>query len=160
MRGRGLYFLAVLMVLSLAVFPVTAQEPEPEQEQEQAQEEPEQERGRGRGGRDQQEGIRPYAEVITEEAQSDGGVFTVHEVDDKFYYEIPTAELGQEFLWVGRISRTSLGQGYGGQKIDTRVVKWVRRNDSVLLRMSPTTSWPMNPPRLRRPSTQPTPTRF
>ena len=133
MRGRGLYFLAVLMVLSLAVFPVTAQEPEPQEEQD--QEETEQGRGRGRGGRDQEEqGIKPYDEVITDEAESDDGVFTVHNVDDKFYYEIPAAELGQEFLWVGRISRTALGQGYGGRKIDTRVVKWVRRNDSVLLR--------------------------
>ena len=86
MRGRGLYFLAVLMVLSLAVFPVTAQEPEPQEEQD--QEETEQGRGRGRGGRDQEEqGIKPYDEVITDEAESDDGVFTVHNVDDKFYYE-------------------------------------------------------------------------
>ncbi len=135
MRGRGLFFLAVLMVLSLAVFPVTAQEPEPEQEPQQNQEEePEQGRGRGRGGRGQPQGIRPYEEVITDEAETDNGIFTVHKLNDAFYYEIPAAELGREFLWVGRISRTSLGQGYGGQKIDTRVVKWVRRNDSILLR--------------------------
>ena len=127
MRGRSFDVLALLVILSLAVLPVTAQDPESEQEPEQNQEaEPDAE--------PDQEGIRPYEEVITDAAVSDEGIFTVHKVDDKFYYEIPASELGSEFLWVGRISRNSLGQGYGGMKLDTRVVKWERHDDSVLLR--------------------------
>ena len=118
MRGRSFYVLALLVILSLAVLPVTAQEPKSEQEMEQNQE----------ADGEPEEGIRPYEEVITDEAVSDEGIFTVHKVDDKFYYEIPASELGSEFLWVGRISRTSLGQGYGGMKLDTRVVKWERRD--------------------------------
>ena len=48
------------------------------------------------GGKEK--GIQPYEKVITEEAQSDEGVFMVHWVKDKLYYEIPESELEQEFL--------------------------------------------------------------
>ena len=80
------------------------------------------------------EAIKPYDEVITEEAETDAGVFTVHRLDDKVYYEIPVAELGQEFLWVSQIARTTEGVGYGGQALGNRVVTWERRGDTILLK--------------------------
>src|SRR5215218_7688309 len=55
------------------------------------------------GGRDQQPEIRPYERVITKEAKSDEGIFTVHTLKDKTYYEIPKSELNKEFLWVSQI---------------------------------------------------------
>src|SRR5260370_21837510 len=46
--------------------------------------------GQDRPGRpDQQVEIKPYEKVITKEAKSDEGVFTVHMVKEKVYYEIP-----------------------------------------------------------------------
>ncbi|MEE9235876.1 MAG: zinc-dependent metalloprotease [Candidatus Acidoferrales bacterium] len=88
-----------------------------------------------RGGRgDEPPKIKPYEEVITEEAVSDPGVFTVHRIKEKFYYEIPPGELGQEFLWVSQIAKTTLGVGYGGQAVGNRVVRWERHGDRVLLR--------------------------
>src|SRR5262245_20836968 len=33
--------------------------------------------------------IRPYERVITKEAKSDEGLFTVHRIGDRLYYEIP-----------------------------------------------------------------------
>ncbi len=78
--------------------------------------------------------IKPYDKVITKEAKTDEGVFRVHQIKDKAYYEIPKAELGKEFLWVSQIARTTLGVGYGGQAMGNRVVKWERRGDRVLLR--------------------------
>ena len=72
--------------------------------------------------------------MITDEAVSDEGVFLVHQIDDSYYYEIPESEFGREFLWVARIARTIAGQGYGGQKFDTRVVRWERRGERVFLR--------------------------
>ena len=32
---------------------------------------------------------QPYEKVITKEAKSKKGVFTVHQIKDKYYYEIP-----------------------------------------------------------------------
>jgi hypothetical protein len=78
--------------------------------------------------------IKPYDRVITKEAKSDPGVFTVHRIRERIYYEIPKAELDREFLWVSQIARTTLGVGYGGQALGNRVVKWERQNDRILLR--------------------------
>src|SRR4051812_46468587 len=33
--------------------------------------------------------IKPYNKVITKEAKSERGLFMVHRVEDKFYFEIP-----------------------------------------------------------------------
>src|SRR5262245_40169216 len=46
---------------------------------------------------------RPYDRVITKEAKSDPGVFTVHRIGDRLYYEIPASQLNKEFLWVSQI---------------------------------------------------------
>src|SRR5215211_6807966 len=86
------------------------------------------------GGRDHQPEIRPYERVITKEAKSDEGVFTIHTLKDKVYYEISKNELNKEFLWVSQIARTTLGAGYGGQAAGNRVVKWERKGNRVLLR--------------------------
>jgi uncharacterized protein DUF4953/uncharacterized protein DUF5117/uncharacterized protein DUF5118 len=78
--------------------------------------------------------IRPYDRVITKEAKSDEGLFTVHRIGDRLYYEIPTSQLNKEFLWVSQIARTTVGAGQGGQAVGSRVVKWERRGNRVLLR--------------------------
>src|SRR5688572_9259389 len=90
--------------------------------------------GGGRGGRAPEPEIRPYERVITRDAKSDDGVFTVHRIKDRIYYEIPANRLGREFLWVSQIAKTTLGAGYGGQAAGNRVVKWERRGDRILLR--------------------------
>ncbi len=76
----------------------------------------------------------PYDKVITKEAKSKKGIFSVHEVKDKYFYEIPKAEYGKDFLWVTQIARTTLGVGYGGQELASYVVYWELRGDKVNLR--------------------------
>ena len=91
--------------------------------------------GQERPGRpDQTPEPKPYERVITKEAKSDEGIFTIHTIKDKTYYEIPKSELGKEFLWVSQIAKTTLGVGYGGQAAGNRVVKWERKGNRVLLR--------------------------
>ena len=76
--------------------------------------------GQERPGRPEQPAEpRPYERVITKDAKSDEGVFTIHSIKDKVYYEIPKSELNKEFLWVSQIARTTLGVGYGGQAAGT-----------------------------------------
>ena len=88
----------------------------------------------GGGPRDTTPEPRPYDRVITKEARSDAGIFTVHRIKDKVFYEIPASSLGREFLWVSQIARTTLGVGYGGQAAGRQVVRWERRGNRVLLR--------------------------
>jgi hypothetical protein len=77
---------------------------------------------------------QPYEKVITKEAKSKNGVFTVHQVKDKYYYEIPYAAFNKEFLWVSQIARTTLGVGYGGQALQNTVVLWEAKGNKVNLR--------------------------
>jgi hypothetical protein len=77
---------------------------------------------------------RAYDRVITKEARSDEGVFTVHRIGDRLFYEIPKTMLDKEFLWVSQIARTTLGVGWGGQAAGNRVVRWERRGNRIFLR--------------------------
>ena len=77
---------------------------------------------------------KPYKEVITAEAKSDPGLFTVHRIDDKIYYEIPADALNKEMLWTTEIAKLPAGFGYGGTAVGDRVVRWTRRNNKVYLR--------------------------
>ena len=94
---------------------------------------------RGGGQRGEEEGqdkekIKPYSEVITEDAETDVGLFLVHRVDDKLYFEIPTDQLEKEMLWVTQIAQTQAGHGFGGTSVGNRVVRWMLRGQQVLLR--------------------------
>lgn len=77
---------------------------------------------------------RPYERVITKDAKSQPGIFTVHQVGARYFYEIPTSELNKDFLWVSLIAKTTLGVGYGGQADGNHVVRWERHGNHVLLR--------------------------
>jgi hypothetical protein len=77
---------------------------------------------------------QPFDRVITKDAKSKKGIFTVHQVKDKFYYEIPKTQIGKEFLWVSQIAKTTVGVGYGGQSLGNRVVRWEIYENKVFLR--------------------------
>src|SRR5207245_10642636 len=80
------------------------------------------------------EPIKPYNKVITKDAKSERGLFTIHRVEDKFYFEIPTNEFGKEFLWVTQIESTKYGFGYGGTPVGYRVVSWAIGGVALQLR--------------------------
>lgn len=82
------------------------------------------------------EKIKPYTEVITKDAKSDSGLFTVHQIDEDYFYEIPDELFGREMLMVSRISKTADGIGFGGGKINTQVLRWEKRPTKVLLRVA------------------------
>lgn len=84
--------------------------------------------------------IKPYKEIITDKAVSDQGVFTVHKVDDKYYFEIPDAMLKKEFLLVTRLTKAAAGMrtgtsGYAGDQIGQQVIAFEKGpKDKILLR--------------------------
>jgi len=78
---------------------------------------------------------KTFDEIIGKKAKSDDGLFRVHQVDEKFYYEIPDPLLGKEMLMVTRIAKTTSGLGFGGGKQNTQVVRWVKKRKQVLLRI-------------------------
>lgn len=73
--------------------------------------------------------------IITKSAQTSKGLFTVHKVGEKFYYQIPDSLLGKEMLMVTRISKTATGIGYGGEEANNQVVRWEKKENKIFLRL-------------------------
>src|ERR1017187_8102893 len=77
---------------------------------------------------------QPYEKVITKDAKSAKGIFTVHQIKDRYYYEIPKGELDKEFLLNVRVAKTTVGVGYGGDQMADLVVRCELNGNKVHLR--------------------------
>jgi hypothetical protein len=105
-----------------------------------AQDEPPQAAGGAGGGRGGANAAlaapnpQPYERVITKDAKTKKGLFTVHQIGERFFYEIPKAELNTQLLWNTQIAKTTVGVGYGGAPVANRVVTWELHNNRVYLR--------------------------
>ena len=66
-------------------------------------------------GNKNNDGPKPYKDVITEKAITKKGLFSVHKVEEKYYFEIPDTLLGREILAVVRFVKVPSGAGYGGE---------------------------------------------
>jgi len=81
------------------------------------------------------DGLKSYNEIIKDSAQTKPGLFTVHKVDEKYYYEIPEAMLGREMLMVTTIAKTANGIGYGGERTNTQMLRWEKKDKNILLKV-------------------------
>ena len=118
---------AALLVALASTRGVVAQDPPPTQE-------PPAAGGRQGGGQGAAAARpQPYDRVITAEAKTDDGIFKVHRIGDRLFFEIPKAQLDKDFLWVTQIKRTTTGAGWGGQAAGNRVIRWVPKGDRVLM---------------------------
>src|SRR5690349_13894157 len=85
-------------------------------------------------------GPKPYREVITDKAKTDDGLFKVHRIDDKYFFEIPDSLLNRDILVVNRISKAAAGMrngffGYAGDQIGQNVTRFEKGpNNKVFLR--------------------------
>ncbi|TDH21314.1 DUF5117 domain-containing protein [Segetibacter sp. 3557_3] len=75
-------------------------------------------------------GPKPYKDVITDKAISQKGLFAVHKVEDKYYFEIPQTVFGREIIAVTRVSKSATGAGYGGEEVNTQTVRFERGPDN------------------------------
>ena len=78
---------------------------------------------------------KKYEDIVNSKAKTDQGLFSVHQVAEKYYYEIPDSLMGREMLMVTRIAKTANGLGFGGGKQNTQVLRWEKKNKQVLLRL-------------------------
>lgn len=76
---------------------------------------------------------KPYDKVVTAEAKSQDGFVKVHQVKGKVYFEIPKARLNQELLLVVSANRTPANIDHAGRVVDSDVVRWVLKDNRVLL---------------------------
>jgi len=79
--------------------------------------------------------IQPFNKVITKDFKLDTGLFNVYKKDQTYLLEIPDSLLRRELLMVTRIAKTASGIGFGGGKTNTQVLRWERKNKTILLRI-------------------------
>src|SRR6185312_14251511 len=90
---------------------------------------------------------RPYATVIRPGPGTitKRGMFLVHRLNDRVYFEIPTKELNKDELMVGRFARAAAGNQtpgpttpgfgeYAGDEFTSRTLRWERNGNHVILR--------------------------
>ncbi|GAB4234037.1 MAG: zinc-dependent metalloprotease [Ekhidna sp.] len=81
--------------------------------------------------------LKDYSEVITDEAITDEGLITSHQVGDDFYFEIPADLLEKEILIVSRISGHVKGLNFGGAGMKSRpmqVIRFQKFGNKILMR--------------------------
>lgn len=88
--------------------------------------------------------IKPYSEIITEDAKSDTGLFTVHQVEEKFFFEIPDSLLERDMLIVSRraaMSSSDLDNLVAGERPNNPLmVKWTKSPDGQNIMLKKVTS--------------------
>ena len=79
---------------------------------------------------------KTFTDFITDEAISSEGMLTVHQVDEKYYFELPDSIFQRDIMAVTREAKTPTGAGYGGEQANRQVVRFEKGpNKKVLLRV-------------------------
>ncbi len=89
----------------------------------------------GAAGGNTEPNPRPYNTVVRgADLKTKAGLFKTHRIGSRVLYEIPRSELNKDLLLVVQIAKTTIGEGYGGQALGNRVVRWELRNNRVLFK--------------------------
>jgi hypothetical protein len=84
--------------------------------------------------------LRKYNNLIKPNAITRRGLFTVHKIEDNYYFEIPDSLLGRDLLVVSRISQGAAGvrpeyTGYAGDQIGNTIIRFEKgTRDKLFLR--------------------------
>lgn len=79
--------------------------------------------------------VSAYDKIFKEKHQSAKGMFTLHKIKEKVYFEIPVAMMGKEMLIASTVTKTSdNGNGIVGAKPDPIHVAFSYNGDNVQLR--------------------------
>jgi Met-zincin/Domain of unknown function (DUF5117)/Domain of unknown function (DUF5118) len=70
------------------------------------------------------QGPKPYKEVITDKAKTQKGLFTVHKIEDKYYFEIADSVMGHDIMAVTRFVKTTANAGFGGEEANRQMIRF------------------------------------
>ena len=79
---------------------------------------------------------KAYSDIITDKAVTDNGLFDVHKIDDKYYYEINDSLLGRDMLMVTRIVKMATELPLSRHKMSEQVLKWEKFDNNILLKQA------------------------
>ncbi len=131
MFGRTLFLSSLLLAFSFAT-PIPAQDKDKDKDK--GKSEPVRPTfPKGGFGAAKAGDLKKYDDVITKEAKTYPGVFIVHRIDDKLFFEIPKEAFDKLMLWQAEVAKGSAGVSWGGRSLGGRYVRWERRNNKVYL---------------------------
>jgi len=79
---------------------------------------------------------KTYSDIITDKAVTDNGLFDVHKIDDKYYYEINDSLFGRDMLMVTRIVKMATELPLNRHKMSEQVLKWEKFDNNILLKQA------------------------
>ena len=77
-----------------------------------------------------------YSDIITDKAVTDEGLFDVHKVDGKYYYEIHDSLLGRDMMMVTRVVKMATELPLRAHKLSEQVLRWEKFDNNILLRVA------------------------
>ena len=90
---------------------------------------------------DKKTGPKPYKEVITDKAVTKKGLFTVHKVEDKYYFEVGDSILNKEIMAITRFVKVPANKGigratYGGELTNQQTITFEKGpSNNIFLRV-------------------------
>ena len=79
---------------------------------------------------------KKYSEIITENAITDSGIFDVHKIDNKYYFEINDSLIGRDMMMVTRVVKMATEIPLSAHKLSEQVIKWEKFENNILLRVA------------------------
>ena len=77
---------------------------------------------------------KTYSDIVNDKTITDTGLFDVHKVEDKYYYEINDSLLGRDMLMVTRIVNMSKEISISRHKMSEQVLSWQKFDNHILLK--------------------------
>lgn len=126
---RGLFLAIALAFSSVPVWAQTAPPPASAAKQDEKKQDPPKVEDKRTAEQ------KKYDELMKNPAlKSQDGVFKVHRVDDKVYFEIPEDKFGKIFLWQAEVAEMPKALGYPGTPAGTKTIRFVRKDKKVQIK--------------------------
>jgi hypothetical protein len=74
---------------------------------------------------------KPYEKVITSEAKTQAGLFKVHHLKGKLYFEIPKELLGKQLVMVATAAQVPAGADHAGRSVHEDVIRFTLKENKV-----------------------------
>ena len=74
---------------------------------------------------------KPYDKVITTETKTQAGLFKVHQLKGKLYFEIPKNLLGKQLLMVATAAQVPAGADHAGRTVNEEVIRFTLKENKV-----------------------------
>jgi hypothetical protein len=77
--------------------------------------------------------LKKYDDVVTKEAKTTPGVFTIHRIDDRVLFEMQADKLGKLFMIRAEVAKGSGGNSFNGSELGHKFIRFERKENKLLV---------------------------